>query len=87
MLINEITINGVVHPVRSRKDLYDVARDKESFAPVGTVHWWVKGDDDHPYYKCDIHFQCEDDPSDTYSVEGLGDSLAQALEDLKSNCE
>lgn len=83
MQIIEVVINGVVHPVRSRKDLLD-AHGVESFAPVGTVHWWVKGDDDHPYYKCDIHFHTGDD---TYSVEGLGDTLAEALEDLVSNCE
>jgi hypothetical protein len=88
--ITDITINGVSHPVRSRKDLYDPVLDVESGAPIGTVHWWVKGEDDRPYYKCDVHFLSVDEgmcinPLEpyTYSVEGMGDTLEAALEDLK----
>jgi hypothetical protein len=83
--ITHVTIGGVEYPVRSRSSLWNPATQSESYAPIGTVHWWLKGVDGEEYYKCDIHFAEGDDSS--YSMEGIGKSLNEALQDLISLCQ
>jgi hypothetical protein len=80
-----VSIGGVDYPVRSRSSLWNQVTQSEAYAPMGTVHWWIKGTDDEGYYKCDIHFAEGADSS--YSREGIGKTLTEALEDLVNLCE
>lgn len=83
--ITHVSIGGVEYAVRSRNSLWNPTTQSESYAPIGTVHWWLKGADGDEYYKCDIHFAEASDSS--YSMEGVGKSLAEALQDLIALCE
>lgn len=71
-------------PVKSRSSLWDDSLKVEREAPLGVVHWWIKGADGDEYYKCDIHFL--DDDGSSYSFEGVGASLNEALNDLVAAC-
>lgn len=77
--IFSVTIGSVNYPVRSRNTLWDETSKSERDAPIGMVHWWLKGFDGEEQYKCDIHF-AEGDSS--YSIEGVGKTLHEALENL-----
>lgn len=70
-------VDGVSFPVRHRSVLYVYASDKDACAPPGVIHWWNKGLDDAPHYKCDIHHLCDD--GEILSLEGMGPDLEDAL--------
>jgi hypothetical protein len=76
-LITSVTIGDRQYPVVSRSELYDAKSDTERLAPLNTVHWWVKGTDDAPYFKCSLH-------TDEVSLETGGDTLMEALNSLRS---
>lgn len=71
-------------PVKSRSSLWDDSLKVEREAPLEVVHWWIKGADGEESYKCDIHFL--DDDGSSYSFEGVGASLNEALNNLAEAC-
>jgi hypothetical protein len=73
-------VSGVEYKVQSRHRLYDSEMGSESFAPLNTVHWWIKGLEGSEFYKCDIHVAHED--GEALSYEGIGSTLVEALADL-----
>jgi hypothetical protein len=81
--ITAVNVGSTEYPVRSRDVLWNSDTKIEEDAPLGVVHWWVKGieamEGEH-HYKCDIHFP-EENEFATYGV-GIGPTLQAALEDL-----
>jgi hypothetical protein len=71
-----VTIDDEEYPVKSRSVLWDRETQSERDAPIGVVHWWLKGADGEEYYKCDIHFP------EGGTFEGIGKTLDEALADL-----
>ena len=71
-----VTIDNTEYPVRSRSVLWDREAQSERDAPIGVVHWWLKGADGEEDYKCDIHF------TEGGTFEGIGKTLDEALADL-----
>lgn len=80
--IVSVEIDGFMYPVRPRRTLMDNDSGIEKGAPIGIVHWWLKGTIDDTYYKCDIHFP--DDNFSAFTIEGIGKTLAKALEDISN---
>lgn len=81
---SKIKIGDRDFQVKSRNSLWDESLKSERQAPLEVVHWWTKGTDGDEYYKCDIHFLGNDGSS--FSFEGMGANLNEALEDLASVC-
>lgn len=71
-----VTIDGEDYPVKSRNVLWDHEAQSERDAPLGVVHWWLKGYEGDETYKCDIHFP------EGGSFEGTGPTLSEALANL-----
>jgi len=78
--LSPLIVNEIEYPVVDRRQLYDHDAEREGPAPLGVVHWWEKGEGQHRWFKCDIHL------GET-SYEALGDTLAQALENLSEHID
>lgn len=77
-------VYGVSFPTKHRSALNDPETGVEGLAPYGVIHWWEKGEEPHHlYYKCDIHFL---EQGETFSLVGMGDTLAEALSNLTQQC-
>ncbi|MDU8350369.1 hypothetical protein RYA05_00505 [Pseudomonas syringae pv. actinidiae] len=74
-LLNAIRVGEIDYPIVDRRYLYDYENHTERAAPDNTIHWWVKGDDDDHWFKCDIHLPYT-------SLEALGDTLLEAVTNL-----
>lgn len=75
--MSAIFVGKIAYPIVDRRYLYDYENHVERHAPDGIIHWWVKGDDEHHWFKCDIHLP-------EASLEGLGDTLLEAVMSLSA---
>jgi len=80
LFVHDFVHGEQIYPVAHRNTLLDLETGKEALAPLKVVHWWQKGSGTSIYVKCDIH-------TEQFSLETMGDTLMEALDNLRSELD